>query len=195
VTDLRPFIESSLQITMAKDLIVRGLMGYQPFIFADDLETGCGWRFMAGESKGSVWWPEIDPEFQWALELSEFKRYLIPPDQKDQFTWANQCLRRMYDNFIQEILKHVDRISCTTFADVGCNSGYFPVAFSMRGAKEVVGFDRADFTYSFELLNSILGTNARFINKCCALPFKRPFTTPCILGLYHQEDALHMGHR
>jgi SAM-dependent methyltransferase len=163
--DLRPFIKANRYIIMAKDLIVRRLMGYQPFIFADDLETGYGWRFMAGESKGSVWWPKIDPEFQYALKLSEFKKHLIPPDQKDQFTWANQCLRRMYDNFIQEILKRVDDISCTTFADVGCNSGYFPTAFSMHGAKEAVGFDRADFTYSFELLNSILGTNARFINK------------------------------
>lgn len=71
----------------------------------------------------------------------------------------------MYDSFVDEICKKVGNISETTFADIGCNSGYFPVSFSLRGAKDAVGYDRADHSLSFKLLNDVFGTKAKFVHK------------------------------
>lgn len=58
--DLRKFITKPSQAKEAKRLVIRGLLNYQPFIFADDLETGAGYEFMHGEFSGLVYWPTID---------------------------------------------------------------------------------------------------------------------------------------
>ncbi len=138
-------------------------MNYQPFVFADDLEVGAGYEFCNGEGSGMVYWPTLSPKL--LEKFPDIERFIISNEVKTQFTEANQRLRVMYDTFIDEICTHIGDLSNTTFADIGCNSGYFPLSFSLRGAKEAVGFDRGNFSKCFNLLNKILGTNAEFINR------------------------------
>ena len=160
--DLRGFIKKNSHINKAKGLIVRGVINYQPYVFADDLEVGVGYEFLNGEFSGMVYWPTINPRL---LKNPAIKKFIISNEAKTQFTEANQRLRVMYDTFIDEICAYFGDISSTTFADICCNSGYFPLSFSLRGAKKAVGYDRGNFTKCFNLLNEILGTNAEFINQ------------------------------
>lgn len=160
--DLRPFIKQDVQIQKAKELVIKGLINYQPFIFADDLEVGAGYEFLAGEYSGMVYWPTINLGL---LQNPSIKRFIISNENKNQFTENNQRLRVMYDTFVDEICSRIGDVSKTTFADVGCNAGYFPISFSLRGAMEAVGYDRENFTECFNLLNGILDTNAKFIHS------------------------------
>jgi SAM-dependent methyltransferase len=161
--DLRPFINhKTTQISRAKELIISGLLNYQPFIFSDVLEVGAGYEFIYGEFSGLVYWLDVNPKL---LETPELKRFFIKNEDKDQFTAANARLRCMYDNFIDEICNKIGDISKNTFADIGCNSGYFPISFSLRGAKKSVGTDRIDYTETFKLLNEIFGTDSIFIHQ------------------------------
>jgi len=161
--DLRPFIKNDSQRETAKELVKRGLFNYQPFIFADDLQTGVGLEFMIDhEGNGLVYWPTIPNEL---LKSPEMKRFIIDNSDAKSFIEANERLRAAYDGFINEICGRVTDIRQFTFADMGCNSGYFPVNFSLRGARLSVGYDRQDYSESFSLLNDILKTNAVFQNN------------------------------
>jgi len=149
------------QIERAQKLVTKGLINYQPYIFAEDLQTGVGFEFVTGkEGAGLVYWPTIDHQL---LASPDMKRFIISNDNAHEFEKANEKLRITYNHFIDEICEHIGNVSKTTFADIGCNSGYFPVSFSLRGANKSVGYDRENYTESFELLNEILGTNASFI--------------------------------
>ena len=90
---------------------------------------------------------------------------MIDPAKFEQFADYNQRLRVLYEIFIDEIAERVGPINRLSFLDVGCCSGYFPVSFAHRGSPLAVGFDRIDYTPTFELLNGIVGTNARFVHK------------------------------
>ncbi len=75
-------------------------------------------------------------------------------------------LRRLYDGIVDEICMKFGDVSKMGFLDVGCNTGYFPQSFILRGAGESAGCDREkNFTETFDLLNGILGTRAVFINS------------------------------
>ncbi len=161
--DLRPHIKNNLQIQKAKELVTRGLFCYQPFIFADDLQTGVGYEFNTNqEDVGLVYWPAISQELS---KNPGMQRFIISSEYKNQFAEANERLRITYNGFVDEICDRAENIARMTIADIGCNSGYFPISFSLRGAKEAVGYDRENYTECFHLLNEILGTNAKFINQ------------------------------
>ncbi len=160
--DLRSFIRKEEQLLIAKKFVIDGLMNYQPFLFSEDLEVGAGYEFLGGEFQGLVYWPSVPQE---ALNSPDLSRFFINNSGKHQFTAANQCLRVMYDHFVDEICSRIGDISQTTFAEIGCNSGYFPLSFSSRGARESVGYDRENYSNVFALLNDILGTNAQFIHQ------------------------------
>jgi hypothetical protein len=71
----------------------------------------------------------------------------------------------LYDSFIDEIDRVVGPIANLTVADVGTCCGYFPISFARRGARRSVGFDAADYSPTFGLLNEICGTKAEFIHR------------------------------
>lgn len=160
--DLRSYITSPLQISKAKELVLREAINYQPFLFADDFETGIGFEFLFGEFKGMVHSPDFDRD---PGIPPAFRRFLIAAEDKENFSDSNRRLRVMYEGFVDAICGHFGDVSHMTFADIGCNSGYFPLSFSRRGAAESVGYDRVNYTGSFDLLNDILGTRARFIHS------------------------------
>ena len=159
--DLRPYGVTDKQFKKAMDLARRGLLCYQPFIFSDGLQTGAAYEFAkVDEGAGMVYCPKLVGKYKGNEFLD---RHLIDPQKFDQFADYNQRLGVLYESFIDEIEAKVAPLSELTLADVGCCSGYFPVAFAKRSAKRAVGYDRADYTETFNLLNEILGTNAEFV--------------------------------
>lgn len=165
--DLRHAMDDS-QLQRVAQQVLRGLMVYQPFIIADNLEVGAGYEFLRGEYGGLVCWSDIAPEI---LANPDFNKFLVLKNQellnhatpiKQEFTSCNQKLRIMYNTFLQAIVDNVGDVKNTTFADIGCNSGYFPLGFSVMGAKEATGYDRENYTDTIAVLNEVMGARAVF---------------------------------
>lgn len=122
------------------------VLNYQPFIIADDFQTGVGYSFCHCK----------DPRE--APPLVFDKR-----DWSDQewmaISKSNHGLAQMYDDQIQII---ADLFPGHSLLDVACNNGYFPVAAELAGMKGCAGIDSGDYASSMETLNQITGTGARF---------------------------------
>ncbi len=161
--DLRPYNPTPEQIAKATRFACSGQLCYQPFLVADDLQTGAGYEFVTGRELAGLVYCAEPPEIYRNSEGSA--RFLIDPALKDEFASCNQRLRVMYENLIDETIAKVGPVSDLTMADVGSCSGYFPVSFSKRGAKQAVGYDREDYSGTFRLLNEILGTSAEFRHR------------------------------
>lgn len=159
--DLRRAIRSPRQIESAKHLALRGLLNYQPFIFADHLAVGSGLSVAAGftHNPPSVYCPD-------AMAMADTNDYaasaLAKPEQREEFFDANERMRRYYDSMVDQVVGGVGSLNGLSVLDVGCNSGYFPLAFAKRGAAKVVGLDRVDYSETITLLNSICGTDIAF---------------------------------
>lgn len=145
--DLRDKHLSPQQIKDAEDFVRGRLLWYQPFIFADDFEVGEGMNFHDhyGGEVCSVHHPGI--------EITT---------KPDHFRACNQELRLIYDHLMDSLVGELGDISQMSFAEFGCNSGYFMYALSLRGAQRTIGFDFAANTELFAFLNSILGTTSEF---------------------------------
>ncbi len=159
--DLTSFIRSEADVEQAKALIVRERFCYQPFRFASDLEVGGGYEFLTRRpGAGMVYWPAYE---------TERERYPGPPLKTidaatlAEFRAANEALRRIYDGFVDQICEYVPDIRAKCVADVGCNNGYMPVSFSLRGAR-ASGYDQNDASGTFAFLNRLLGADARFVH-------------------------------
>ena len=156
--DLRS-LSSSKQIERAKHLAMRGLFNYQPFHLSDDFYCGAGLSIVQGfrADPPTVYCPSLDPA------MSEYAASaLAKPADKDEFLQANEALAAFYDNVIRQIGEHLGGVAGMSVLDVGCNAGYFPVAFSRAGARQAIGYDRIDYTETLALLNEICGTRAQF---------------------------------
>lgn len=159
--DLRPLIKSDRQLEEARRLALRGLLSYQPYIFSDKLAVGAGLSILAGHQKDrpAVYCPEAtaddaDPVFL-AKELAK-------EDQREEFFAANEAMRHFYDAMVDQIAGAVGPLRDLSILDVGCNTGYFPLAFARKGARYVKGIDRIDYTPTVSLLNEICGTSVQF---------------------------------
>jgi SAM-dependent methyltransferase len=193
--DLTKKIHRPESIQTAKRLAVEGLMGYQPFEFSTDFEVGVGYEFEEGHYAGLVHYPGISSDL---LKSPQLKRLMVAPENYAAFHSANRRLAEYYDFLADSIAKAVGNVTSTTFLDVGCNVGYFPQSFALRGAKLSAGCDRQDFSRSFELLNSILGTQARFVNRWYEpgrhlIGGLEPFDVVMSMAmLCHVSDPLHL---
>ena len=158
--DLRGYIKDARIIERAEQLVLKGLLNYQPWIFSDRLETGVGLEWTKQDYVGLTYWPDIDKRL---LESPELRRLLIDPASYSAFHEANIGLRRLYDGIADEIWTRTGKTTTFTFLDVGCNTGYMPQSFYLRGASESAGCDREKgFKETFALLNEILGTRTQF---------------------------------
>jgi hypothetical protein len=131
------------QIKEAEGFVIRRLLWYQPFIFSDDFEVGEGMNFH-DEYQGETGSVSSD-----VTNLAHFRK-------------CNRELRRIYEHIVDSFVEQLGDISGLSFAEFGCNSGYFMYALSLRGARKTIGFDFAPNTELFEFFNSILGTNSEF---------------------------------
>jgi SAM-dependent methyltransferase len=144
-----------------QSLIIEGLISYQPFIFAEDLEAGVGYEFEKGHYAGLVHFPDMPADLRSSPDLA---RRLLPAHNKLHFRDANRRLAAYYDYIIDWILGEVGDASGLSFLDVGCNNGYLPLGFLHRNALRAAGCDRQDFSRVFGLLNRINGSEAEFIH-------------------------------
>lgn len=144
-----------------KALVIRGKFGYQPFVFNETFETGVGYEFEQNHYAGLVYFPDIAPQH---LQSPSIRRLIFDDAiNLPSYRAANQRLRQLYDYFVDVICDAVGDVASSSFLDVGCNTGYFPLSFSLRGASWAAGCDREDFSEVFSLLNGVLGTKAQFI--------------------------------
>lgn len=161
IMDLRPLIKSDRQLEEARRLALRGLLSYQPYIFSDTFAVGAGLSILAGHLKEppAVYCPEAtandtDPAF--------FAKEFAKDDQREEFFAANEAMRRFYDGVVDQIADAVGPLQDLSILDVGCNTGYFPLAFARKGARSAKGIDRIDYTPTVSLLNEICGTSVQF---------------------------------
>ena len=155
-------------------------LDYQPFVIADDLVTGAAysWAF-AGD-------PRVRPSLV-------FRRDQYPADEWLRITDSNNRLRAMYDCFIAELAR---RYPGGTLLDCACNNGYFPVAAETMGMRGI-GMDMVDYAASFDILNDICGTRARFIHQSYdsvahSLPVTKTYDVIVASAIVcHLPDPLH----
>ncbi|MDR4498219.1 MAG: class I SAM-dependent methyltransferase [Candidatus Scalindua sp.] len=192
---MRKYITNSNQLEEAKKLIIEGVLGYQPFIFSDNLETGVGLEFEKGEYLGLAYYPDIDKEL--IDKYPRLKRLILDTKYFNYFHKANAVLSRLYDTFIDEICQIMGNIGNITFLDVGCNTGYFPISFALKGAKEAAGCDREpNFSKTVNFLNQILGTNVIFLDthydsRTHTIANCKPYdVVTCVTVLMHISDTL-----
>jgi SAM-dependent methyltransferase len=158
--DLSGYDLDTGKIDAARRLSVEGLLTYQPFLFSPDFEVGVGYEFEQNRYAGLVYYPDIDPKL---LESPSLRRIIVDPAHHAEFHAANRRLADYYDCLVEQVVDAVGGARGHSFLDVGCNAGYFPQAFALRGARVAAGCDRQDFSKTFSLINSITRANAQFL--------------------------------
>jgi len=154
--DLRDRNLTPEQIKDVEKFILKQKMAYQPFIFTDTLETGAGQKFHDGEGKGGrVYW-ENPPE-----DLPPAVRGILTDDPV-HFRECNRVARCIYDYFVDSIVENLGDISKLSFAEVGCNTGYFLHALALRGAAKCIGFDFTPNADVFAWFNNVLNITNEF---------------------------------
>jgi SAM-dependent methyltransferase len=138
------------QIVELHDFMVRRKLAYQPFIFREDLETGEGLNFINEGVGGNLHWKDADPRV----------KDLVTTDPT-AFRRENAVLRLIYDDFIEQIASRVG-VSNLSFAEVGCNTGFFLYALALKGAKRCIGYDFTNNSSVFSWFNKVLGTRCEF---------------------------------
>ncbi len=84
-------------------------------------------------------------------------------DDPEHFRECNETLRFIYRYFIDSIVENLGGdISDLSFAEVGCNTGYFLHALALRGAAKCVGLDYTPNAEVFKWFNRVLNTNSEF---------------------------------
>jgi hypothetical protein len=127
-------------------------VGYQPILFRDDLEVGAGLHFI--EHCAHYHCVRTNESIPDIAELIT--------DRPEDFRASNAQLRLIYESFLKFIQEQLGELSKFSFAEVGCNSGYFLQGLALRGAKQCIGMDFARNEEVFSTFNSILGTRCEF---------------------------------
>lgn len=150
--DLRSRQITPQQRAIIEQNIVTRVLGYQPFIFADDLEVGAGQHFIQ-EIKHTrlLHWTTHDPRVSDVLT-----------DNVELFRQSNARLREVYERFMDFMVEQLGDIRGLSFAEVGCNTGYFLFGLALRGARQCLGYDFSPGYELFQTLNEILGTRCEF---------------------------------
>ncbi len=161
--DLRYKDLSAKDIEQIHQFITRGKLAYQPFIFTDTLEVGEGLKFYEGENSsggGNVYWEGVDPK-TWVDPDPRAENSLVT--DLERFRTCNQELREIYEHFLDTLVEQLGgNISDLTFAEIGCNTGYFLHGLALRGAKKCIGYDFTDNSDVFAWFNQVLGINSEF---------------------------------
>jgi len=155
--DLRSKELTPEQIRQVEEFIIQGKLAYQPFIFTETLETGAGQKFHDGETKGGrVYWKDAPENLPKPIKE-------VLTDDPEHFRECNETIRFIYRHFIDSIVENLGGdISDLSFAEVGCNTGYFLHALALRGAAKCVGLDYTRNEEVFKWFNRVLNTNSEF---------------------------------
>lgn len=153
--DLRAIKWQAGDLDLLGAAIVERRLLYQPFVFTDGLEVGEGQNFhdlYVPEKKSNVVWDGAPANIGDLLAADP-----------EYFRSCNSGYRTLYDGFLDFVAqRYGGDIPQLSFAEVGCNTGYFLHGACLRGARSAYGFD---FTPNYDftaLLNRRLGTNVQF---------------------------------
>ncbi len=153
--DLRDIDWNPRELEVIQNHILRRRFIYQPFILGEDLEVGEGMNFFDGYRPGRtacVYWPGAPAALSAILTTD-----------KDYFRRCNTQWRNHYEGYINSIVAmNGGDVSRLSFAEIGCNAGYFLFGLMRRGAARCVGFDYTQFAEIFAVLNQRLGTRVEF---------------------------------
>ena len=160
--DLRGKLTDS-DLEEVKTLILKNDLSYQPYIFSDSLEVGAGQRIQDGLEKykgknegGRIYWENIPDDAK-----KKIQDKLV--DDPIHFRKCNVEYSEMNDYFVDSVIKVLGGdISKYSFAEFGCNSGYFLHTLAERGAAKCIGYDVGPFEKVFEFFNRILNINNEF---------------------------------
>jgi len=140
--DLRPHNPTPEQVGALK-----GLIGYQPFILNDDVQTGIA----------DIWIHKSD--------IKSIRRSEVSPETWTRFCASNARLRAMYDGWIDAIAAATGPLEGKTVADTASNAGFFLYRFLEKGAARCTGYDmNPKLAAVYPLLNEITGLNVEFVN-------------------------------
>lgn len=124
------------------------VLDYQPFLLADDVQTGAAYSWYRPGTDERVTPPLVFRRDEWSSEW-------------DRISDINGRQRAMYDDLLDELAR---RFPGGSLFDPGCNNGYFPVGAELRGMRGT-GIDLCDYSGGTNILNEALGTRARFFQK------------------------------
>jgi hypothetical protein len=122
------------------------LLNYQPFILADDIQTGAAYSWTTGDNSGRGF----------VRRKSE-----CTPEEWAAFTGYAQRQRVLYDGWLQEIATRYPGGSLLDFATM---NSYFPVKAQLLGMGRTTGVDGFCDSTRTDFLNQVLGTSAEFIH-------------------------------
>ena len=159
--DLRRLIKSEHQVDAARRLALRGLLSYQPYIFSDAFAVGAGPSIFAGHDKADQHAISI---FSDAVPMMPIRSFVLASSRRTSssgFFAANEAMRSFYDGLVDQIADALGPINDLSVLDVGCNTGYFPLAFA-RGEPPGKGHRPHRLCAEVALLNEICGTSVQF---------------------------------
>jgi SAM-dependent methyltransferase len=153
--DLRKFGLSDAQVAFGK-----ACLAYQPFRLSDRVVTGAGYSWRHARSLIALNTPQL-----------RFDAAQDAPDVWTKAVAAYETLERTYQAFLDVI---VGACPGGSYLDVGCNTGWFPVAASLRGMAQPLGVDGWDYGASVDFLNHVTGASAAFV-RSLYLPHEHRF--------------------
>lgn len=156
-----------------KELLRKGLLGYQPIFFPNGVITGTGYQFFGnfrqaassqvvsetdeGEfadsdsirfNRGCLGNLYVPPELGGAEEFNTDCYYCIDDDELPQFVSDNLLLKRVYEHFVSQALEKARAEKCPidSMLEVGSNTCLFPIEFARRGVRACHGADIVDYS-------------------------------------------------
>lgn len=157
--DLRSYGISDVHRAKFLEFIEQRKLSYQPFIFDEDRAVGEGLAFLNSDSiktKKAV----VD----WLDAPGSISDIMVSPSLREAFREANADLAAIYDHFVDFIRIGLGgSVEGLSFAEFGCNTGYFMYGLDKLGAGRTVGLDFTNNAEVFETFNDILGTSSEFM--------------------------------
>ena len=163
--DLRPLITSTSPDRGRRGGCSFGGPYHQPPF---SLDVAVGWpSLFAGYTQDapSIWCPDAGVN----MPIRFFAPASSPKKIDATLFLANAAMRSFYDGMVDQIANALGPLNEFSVLDVGCNTGYFPLAFARKGARKATGIDRIDYTDSVDLLNEIL----RDLGGICQMELRR----------------------
>lgn len=156
-----------------KELLKKGLLGYQPIFFPNGVVSGTGYQFFgnfrlaeetpvedSSSQSGFAYSNEakfnprrlgnlyIPPEVRGLEEFDTECYYRIADNELPQFVADNLLLKRVYQYFVAKTLETAgaEQVRLDSMLEVGSNTCLFPLEFSKSGVAVCHGADIVDYS-------------------------------------------------
>mgnify|MGYP000852521268 FL=1 len=176
-----------------KDLLKKGLLGYQPIFFPNGVITGTGYQFFGNfrlaaetpvedssdqngfaDSNETKFNPRrlgnlyIPPEVGGVQEFNTECYYRIADHELPQFVADNLLLKRIYQHFVAKTLETAGagRVQLDSMLEVGSNTCLFPLEFSKSGVAACHGADIVDYSDVVSVLSVLNDAPVEFHHMC-----------------------------